>query len=624
MGDKQHLFELYSNKIGKSNLLARLDFNRSVSEFKTLSERFSEIMGDNISDEELYQMYLDLRQSLGGKEIKKLIVNLDIEDSATLADKIKEIYGIDITAGEQHSKVLKDSVAYSKFGIKYGPDIDGIMMDMQLPLTIDFDIVQGQTKIGIETIYAQYGEQLFNMYANSSLTELVFEDTEEFQMALGDKSNEKHLAASLIGATQLTALTQVYSLNEMLSDEERVKKEMQIGLDKRILLEKRRGPLARTDYIQKREIYVELADSWDEADLDSYESIKQYANYLLEMLRANDIPEEKRAEMQDLYTKFAAISNLTIEETVQRQEQVRDAMGDGVLQYEILVRENLLDNIHEVNPKELQEHKIQYITDGKTEGFEFTGKVISSEAQLGTMLVHFFGKKDFTEKKELYGERVLLDLKQKRGLRSTDEISADDPEYVSAMKYYDDVIVDNTVVRGFDQTFRKRNEDGTLYEMKQKHSEHICAQTVSTTKLKGVQVGSYGFIFDKNGIEPEGIIMSSTTNLDSYGGIYNITRSGSKYGAMPVNKTSAPLEAMHAAEKPRGNNEVDLERNLVKPSGICYFGRNPLRSGERRAFLEVTRMAQKSGLPVVFVDMEAIEREQQAKLEMATKKESER
>ena len=37
MGDKQHLFELYSNKIGKSNLLARLDFNRSVSEFKTLS-----------------------------------------------------------------------------------------------------------------------------------------------------------------------------------------------------------------------------------------------------------------------------------------------------------------------------------------------------------------------------------------------------------------------------------------------------------------------------------------------------------------------------------------------------------------------------------------------------------
>lgn len=88
--------------------------------------------------------------------------------------------------------------------------------------------------------------------------------------------------------------------------------------------------------------------------------------------------------------------------------------------------------------------------------------------------------------------------------------------------------------------------------------------------------------------------------------------------------TSAPFDAVRAAERPHGNNEIDMERNLVKPSGICYFGKKPLTKEERQEFLEVTKMAEKSGLPIVFVDLEAIEREQQAKIEMTTKKDNKR
>lgn len=624
MSDKQQLYKLYSNKMGKSNFFSRLDFNRSISEFRVLNERFAEVMGEKNSEEALYQMYLDLRQSIGGKEAKKIISNPDIGDASTLVETIREKYGKDMESGGQNSETLNEIIAYSKLGLEYPLDIQDVGINNNLMLYINFDIVRNQSKDDIETIYAQYGEQLYNAYVDSSISESLFEDAEEFQEAIADSGNAKHSIARLICATQLTSLSEVYSLDEMLSDEERVKKEMQIGLTKRIFLEKRRAGFAKTDYIKKRALYAELAETWDESDLDSYESVKQYANYLLEMLQSKDIPEEKRAELQELYTKLNAISNLTIEEIVQRKEQVRDVMADSVLQYEVLIRENLVDNIREVQPQEIQEHKIQYVSGDKSEEFGFTGTMITCEAQLGTMLVHFFSKKDFSQRKELYGESIRLDLMKRRGLQDIDEITADDPEFVSAMQYYDDVIADNTVVRGFDQIFRHRDDEGNLTEKKQNDSEHICAQTVSIARVKGLQIGAYGLVFDRNGIEPEAILMSSTTNIGSNKGIYSSTRTDSQYGAIPVRKTSAPIEALRDAERPKLNNEVDLERNLVKPSAICYFGRNPLKLGERTAFLEVTQIAQKSGLPVLFVDMEAIEREQQAKHEMETKKENER
>lgn len=620
MGDKKRFFEMYSNSVGKSGLFARLDFNKSVSEFNSLRERLAKIMGEKNSEKDLYQMYLDFRENLGGKETKKIISNPDIGDATTLVETIREKYGKDMVGVGQNSETLAEIIAYNKLGIEYPTDIQEVGINNNLILYINFDIVSNHSKGDIETIYTQYGEQIYNGYIDSSILESLFEDVEEFQTALGDDENEKHSVARLVAASQLTSLLGVYSIDEMLIDEERVKKEMQIGLTKRIALEKRKAGFVKTDYIKNRALYAELAETWDESDLDSYESTRQYANYLLEMLQSKDITEEKRAELQELYTKFAAISNLTIEEVIQRQEQVRDAMSDSLLQYEVLVRENLLENIREVQQQEIQEHKIQYVSGDRTEEFGFNGTMITSEAQLGTMLVHFFAKQDFSQRKELYGESVRLDLMQRRGLRDISEIPVDDPEYVSAMQYYDDVIAENTVVRGFDQIFRRRDANGTIIERKQNDSEHICAQTVSMAKLKGLQIGTYGLVFDRNGIEPEAILMSSTTNIESNKGIYNSTRMSSQYGALPVGKTSAPIEALRAAERPKGNNEVDLERNLVKPSAVCYFGRNPLKLGERTAFLEVTQIAQKSGLPVVFVDMEAIEREQQAKREMENNK----
>lgn len=620
MGDKKRFFEMYSNSVGKSGLFARLDFNKSVSEFNSLRERLAKIMGEKNSEKDLYQMYLDFRENLGGKETKKIISNPDIGDATTLVETIREKYGKDMVGVGQNSETLAEIIAYNKLGIEYPTDIQEVGINNNLILYINFDIVSNHSKGDIETIYTQYGEQIYNGYIDSSILESLFEDVEEFQTALGDDENEKHSVARLVAASQLTSLLGVYSIDEMLIDEERVKKEMQIGLTKRIALEKRKAGFVKTDYIKNRALYAELAETWDESDLDSYESTRQYANYLLEMLQSKDITKEKRAELQELYTKFAAISNLTIEEVIQRQEQVRDAMSDSLLQYEVLVRENLLENIREVQQQEIQEHKIQYVSGDRTEEFGFNGTMITSEAQLGTMLVHFFAKQDFSQRKELYGESVRLDLMQRRGLRDISEIPVDDPEYVSAMQYYDDVIAENTVVRGFDQIFRRRDANGTIIERKQNDSEHICAQTVSMAKLKGLQIGTYGLVFDRNGIEPEAILMSSTTNIESNKGIYNSTRMSSQYGALPVGKTSAPIEALRAAERPKGNNEVDLERNLVKPSAVCYFGRNPLKLGERTAFLEVTQIAQKSGLPVVFVDMEAIEREQQAKREMENNK----
>ena len=623
MEDAEHFFEIYTESTGKSNFLARLDFNRSISEFGTIKERFVEIMGERISVENLYHTYLDFRRLIGGKKVKDMLSEPNIEDAATLVERIKEIHGIDIIESNQTSDILKKVVAYSKYGVEYPVDLGSLTYEVNFVLEINEDIVQSESKSDIETLYAQYSEQLFNMYTEKYIVKRIFEDLEEFQTAMDDKSNEKHSFARLISASLLSQLSRVYSLDEMLIDSERIKNEMELGLTKRMLYEEKLGILARTDYIKNRATYAKLADSWDESDLDNYEEIKQYAKYLLEMISSGNISKEQKEQMQGLYTKFMAISNLNLTEIVQRREQVKEVMKDGILQYEILVRENLIENVHEVNVADIQEHKIQCITDNQTEEFEFRGTLVSSEAQLGTMLVHFFRKNEYTQRRRFYKEKVLADLKKKRGLRSSYEISEDDSEYLSAMKYYDDVILDNTVVRGFDEFFRNRKLDGTFIEDRQKHSEHICTQTVSIKKMKGVTAGVYGLIFDKNGVDSEGIIMASTTNLESNQGIYDVLREGSEHGTVPISKTSAPIDALRAAEHPRWNNEIDLERNLVKPSGICYFGRNPLRINEKSAFLEVSKMAKKSGLPIVFVDIEALEKEQQAKRGMPTKKSKE-
>lgn len=625
MGDKQNLFELYSNKTGKSNLLARLDFNRSFSEFKSISDRLTEILGGEFATEEIYQIYLDFRQFLGEKEAIKMISNPEIKDIAELNDKIKEIHGKDLSNAKQISHILKESIAYGKFGIEYPTDIYSVGADNRIVVNIDFDIAKSQSKSDVENIYANYSEQIYNLYIESDAFESAFEDFEEFKTSLNDKESEKYSVARLIAATQLTSLSAVYSLNEMIVDEERVKKEIQIGLPKRIVSEERFGRSSRANYTKDRALYAELADSWEESDLENYELIKQYENYLLRMLRSGNISDAQREEVQELYNKFVSVSNLPLSEVIQRQEQVKDIVADIILEYEILIRENLIDNIHEVDLSKVQTQKVQCIDDVKAEEIEFKGTMIENEAQLGTMLVHFFAKKDFSQKKKFYSEKVLLDLKQKRGLRSTDEIATDDPEYISAMRHYEDVVLENFVVRGFDPIYRQKNpKDGTLIEIQQNYSEHICTQTVSKSKVNGIRAGTYGLLFDKNGIDPEGILISSIRNLESYAGIYDVAKRASTHEATSISMTSAPFDAVRAAERPHGNNEIDMERNLVKPSGICYFGKKPLTKEERQEFLEVTKMAEKSGLPIVFVDLEAIEREQQAKIEMTTKKDNEK
>lgn len=502
MANVEEFLQLYIEKHGKKGLFTRMNFNRSFNQYKEVQERLGTLTGNSLSEYELFETYLELRKSLDKEKLKNAIQNEEVSDMAELVEKIKTTYRVDKMPVEDLNKV-GNIISNNKCGFSAPLDINTIMdisykVGFQMK-QLDGELLRGYEKSQIESIYEKYANEIFNSYADGYSGQMYFNSEEEFREAMLDKASEKHLTARLISYSALEQFAHVYSLDEMINDEERVKGEIGLGLYKRIAVERNMPLENQRKYTNNRESYAKLAKSWNESDLETYESIGGFSRYLAELAKSPNLSDEQRKMLNDTFLKVGAIQRMSAEDLAEHQEQVAEIMRDGIMDYEIMVREDFMDNVYTLNKNEVQTQTIQIMKDKEAEDFKFNGVVIDNEKELGTMLLHFFGQKDperADEDRSIYMKRMIKEITEKRGL--VEPVSQSDPEVISAMRHYEDVLENRTVVNSMVDSVWGEDVDGNVSKkMERNDLEHICTQTISAGKARKISTGSVALLFDK-------------------------------------------------------------------------------------------------------------------------------
>lgn len=141
----------------------------------------------------------------------------------------------------------------------------------------------------------------------------------------------------------------------------------------------------------------------------------------------------------------------------------------------------------------------------------------------------------------------------------------------------------------------------------------LCTMVMKMRTLNDIRgyEGCTALIFDKNGINPEDIILSSRDNLEinnhslstlNFDHIRDVKRSSASL-------TTLQLENGFSDMTRRTNNEVDLNRANIKPSGVLYFGSRTLTSSAVDNLSKALETSEELGIPLVFVDSDSLKRE---------------
>lgn len=141
----------------------------------------------------------------------------------------------------------------------------------------------------------------------------------------------------------------------------------------------------------------------------------------------------------------------------------------------------------------------------------------------------------------------------------------------------------------------------------------LCTMVMKMRTLNDIRgyEGCTALIFDKNGINPEDIILSSRDNLE----INNHSLSTLNFDHIrDVKRSSASLTTLRLENgfsdmTRRTNNEVDLNRANIKPSGVLYFGSRTLTSSAVDNLSKALETSEELGIPLVFVDSDSLKRE---------------
>ena len=613
MEDKSKLLEIYTAQTGRRGLFARSQFNRIYGRYVESKSYLSKLFDDNLSENDLFEAYLGIIDSIKPDRVKEILGNENVSSIADLIEEIKGAVGVKKLQIEDSEK-LGPIIQCDKFGLTSLDEDGGITTKTGfLTMQPNINLLKDKDKSQIENLYGRYMPEIFDAYINEHKGAMYFSEQEDFEAAMADKDNEKHAAARLVSIKVLEDLLKVYSFEEMCAEEDKVKNEIKLGLFSRMLSEKNMPLDSQKKYTNNRESYAKLADTWEESDLETYENLPRVTKYMGELLKSENVSAEQRETLKEAFVRFNAISNMKLEDVVTRQDQVAEVMSEAMIEYEVAVREDFLESIYTLDQKDVGEQTIKC----GDEDIQFKGTIINGKKQMGTMLLHFF-RQEYDDvavhKRNVYQKRIIQEVTSRRGLLK--EVDANDPEVVSAMQHYESVLSNRTVVNEMVDSVWTENADGSVTKKQDRDDlEHICAQTISAKKAKNITSGSYALLFDKNGVESESIINTSVQNLESNRGIYNAARKNKS-----IATTSAPFSAIIDAEgNPRNpNTEIDMERNSVKASAICFFGRIPLSELERQKFIEVKAMAEGQGVELVFIDTGSLEREYQNNLTQET------
>lgn len=644
--DRKELKELYEiyKQNNNTNLFSRFSFNRKMKS-PEITSAISNIR-DYLNLRGMTQLdaskaYLNLNKWLSTEEISNMFAKQtdDIfnDSNIEIGEKIATAFGFD-----------KNS-AFALVNDNF----------INIALTQDKDTLQNLFQKYIPTIFEMHLRSDEGFFLYDDMTQIAEDHytLEGFKSLLNSNSPDA-IFIKRLAQLEFGRLTKAYSFEELRDKQEMINNDIKLGLDKKIL---NCGP--SSIYLKNLEDFRALAPYIDDNILESIEHSNEYVKQLENLINSGRFSGDELSrliECKDTLSKLDISKPKELLSLFKNNPELAENIHDAVLDYEVTYREDIVNNITEVHPERVQQIEVKSAVSPETK-MNINGILVDSLEKLGNPLIHMFNKK------EASSMNVALYISQKAIEKSILDRSMDDSQLKDFItKLYDVVSNSSSSWRNPNERYdeskaykeimalipekdkeyinqqakdyytnisnpAKINQLDTLDETARKKITELVDSSISlpltinteevplctmvmkmrnANDIKKYEEG-IALIFDKNGITPEDIILSSRDNLE----INNHSLSTLHFDYIrDVKRSSAGLTTLQLEDgisdmTRRTNNEVDLNRANIKPSGILYFGSRTLTPSAVDNLSKALETSEELGIPLVFVDSDSLKRE---------------
>lgn len=680
--DKEKLEELYKiyMETHEPKLFSKFMFNRRMNSrsVQNVVEKLGTVIRSvqeysRIDESDVQTIYVRLCETVSPSELKEIFSDDDakrkneLEDSeskkarnAKALDKLRECAGI------------TDNISIKDLG---ADNLATILM---------------QPKGRIAKLFEMYKEDIVDMHLRTgdpvSIWCTSIDDIEDHHTveSFFDAINSSDMSRGYrelrrVAAEEFRVLLELYSIDTLENNQEDVRKELKIGLDKQL---KSHRYNEKNFFEEYREDFREIADYLNEESLDIIKNASEYeknARGLADSGRFSGEALESLLEMADTFSNLV----ITDEESAKRAIEylkaeamghedghegslgappIGDRLSEYVFNYEALYREDIVENVTEIDPQKSQTITISNINNPE-ETATIEGVLIDSLEAFGSPLVHFFNNS--REVKDIgiaiYAGYKIIETEIRKGHKTKEELKglidnvirtvrgtgfdsrdvenddfmksgaykkmlalADEKDRAmledSVRDYAENVKNDAKIDQLFtiekdiyDEIMEISNNPDITTVFRNSKDTHISTQILRQRNMKDLQSirrGSTAIVFDKNGIDPEAIVLSSTINLESNNGEisrFDDTNPKTRSSSLETLKNESGLGVMTN----RTNSELVLNREACKPSALMYFGSRSISGAECQSLIDAMKTAEEAGLQFVFVDMDSLEKEMQ-------------
>ncbi len=637
------LYEIYKQS-NNTNLFSRFSFNRRMKSQEitaTISNIQSYLNLRGITQLDASKAYLNLNKWLSNEEISNLFAKQtdDIfnDSNIEISEKIATAFGFD-----------KDSAI-------------ALVNDnfVNIALTKDKDTLQNLFQKYIPTIFEMHLRSDEGFFSHDDMTQISEEHytLEGFKSLLNSNSPDAVFIKRL-AQLEFGRLTKAYSFEELKDKQEMINNDVKLGLDKKIL-----NCGSTSIYLKNLEDFRALAPYIDGNILESIEHSNEYVKQLENLINSGRFSGDELSrlmECKDTLSKLDISKPKELLSLFKSNPELAENIHDAVLNYEVTYREDIVNNISEVHPEKIQAIEVKSTVSPESK-MNINGVLIDSLEKLGSPLIHMFNKKeasnmsvalyiskkaieknilehsmDDSQLKELITKLYNVVSSTSSSWEKTNErydeskaykeimalIPEKDKEYINQQaKDYCTNISNPAKINQLDtldEIARKKitelvNSSISLPLTINTNEVPLCTMVMKMRNANDIKKYEEGIalIFDKNGITPEDIILSSRDNLE----INNHSLSTLHFDYIrDVKRSSAGLTTLQLEDgissmTRRTNNEVDLNRANIKPSGILYFGSRTLTPSAVDNLSKALETSEELGIPLVFVDSDSLKRE---------------
>lgn len=377
----------------------------------------------------------------------------------------------------------------------------------------------------------------------------------------------------------------VYGKEELLNNSDYIKLEIKADIDKdRYGSIKYEDKLPSEEEISKR---VYLSQHFSEDEISKYKNLELLKKRYMGILETNLSTQEQ----ESIREKIENIDRLLSADVgTSDLSDISETMEDLYFEYEVDNRSTLINNLY--SPQ--------------------SDVVINDEADLSSMLVHFFTDgRDMSRFGDKYRKQIEDRILARTGKRSLEELTDYEREEIEvAMKDFYDVKTDVAIVNST-ANMAMAGSNGIAYSVKSNVSNQISASVVKKDVLRdrGITVG---IGFDSTGLPIENIATISSTNIYSNQGLENVPSTNE------FRVFSASAKDMLGDDRKGERNEVVMFRNTeeatLKPSYfLCNCNLDMNDEMVKKEIEEYREFAHSHGLKFVLIDSYSINKSREEK-----------